>query len=112
MANASLLKGRIMPDLSAYLNVYNTALAVIEEKGFEIQFDEKKEWWFASRNGWQLMADDPIQLLGLVAIFEFKNPSQKNEYWWKIGELELYSKYDKRFDYSETNQHCNPIIII
>jgi hypothetical protein len=85
-----------MPDLSAYLNVYNTALVVLERKGFSVRFDVSKDWWFAKKNEWEFLADDPIQLLGLVAIFEHHSPTKKKEYWWKIDEPDLFTKLDPR----------------
>ena len=85
-----------MPDLSAYLNVYNTALVVLQRKGFSVRFDAKNERWFASKNGRELLADDPMQLLGLAAIYEYHAPKRKEEYWWKIDDPDLFSQLDPR----------------
>ena len=30
------------------------------------------------------MAEDPVQLLGIVSIFESIKPSEYKEYWWRI----------------------------
>ena len=87
-----------MPDLSAYLNVYNTALVVIERKGFLIRFDESKEWWYATKDEWEFLADDPMQLLGLISIYEHLSPEEKKEYWWKIDEPNLFSELDLRVE--------------
>lgn len=86
----------LMADLSAYLNVYNTALVILERKGFSIRFDEKKEWWYAKKGDWEFLADDPMQLLGLVAIYEYQSPQTKEEYWWKIDEPDLLAQFDPR----------------
>ncbi len=75
------------------MNVYNTALVILERKGWSLRFDKTHEWWFAQKDGWELLADDPMQLLGLVAIYEHHAPKQQVEYWWKIGELEVLRKY-------------------
>jgi hypothetical protein len=83
-----------MPDLSAYLNVYNTALVVIEHKGWSLRFEEGRERWYAVKDGWELMAEDPIQLLGLISIHEHHSPTKKDEYWWKIDQPDLFSKLD------------------
>jgi hypothetical protein len=40
-----------MSDLSAYLNVYNTALVVLERKGWSLRYDKPHEWWFAEKDG-------------------------------------------------------------
>ena len=82
-----------MPDLSAYLNVYNTALVILERKGWTVRHDSEHEWWFAVKEGWEFLADDPIQLLGLVGVFEYHAPKQKAEYWWKIDEPDLFSRF-------------------
>jgi hypothetical protein len=82
-----------MPDLSAYLNVYNTALVILERKGWSLRYDKSHEWWFAKKDGWEFLADDPMQLLGLVSIFEHHAPKQHAEYWWKIDEPDLLRKF-------------------
>ncbi len=83
-----------MPALSAYLNVYNTALVILQRKGFAIRFDEPNEEWYAKKDGWDFLAEDPIQLLGLVAIYEHQSPPEKDEYWWKIDEPDLLTQLD------------------
>ena len=93
-AYAPLGSPHAMPDLSAYLNVYNTALVILERKGWSLRYDKPQEFWFAKKDGWEFLADDPMQLLGLVAIFEYHVPKAKSEYWWKIDEPDLFSKLD------------------
>ena len=83
-----------MSDLSAHLNVYNTALVVLERKGWALRYDKLREWWFATKDGWEFLAEDPMQLLGLVAIYESHAPLAKSEYWWKIDDPDLLSKFD------------------
>ena len=85
-----------MPDLSAYLNVYNTALVVLERKGWKLRYEETSDYWYAKKGDWEFLADDPMQLLGLVAIYEHHAPQTKSEYWWKIDEPDLFSKLDPR----------------
>jgi hypothetical protein len=83
-----------MPDLSAYPNVYNTALVILQRKGFSLRFDESRESWYAKKGDWEFLADDPMQLLGLVAIYEHHSPEEKREYWWKIDEPDLLTQLD------------------
>ncbi len=83
-----------MPDLSSYLNVYNTALVVLERQGWVLRYDKEHEWWFAQKDGWEFLADNPIELLGLVGIYEHHGPKEKREYWWKIDEPDLLSHLD------------------
>jgi hypothetical protein len=83
-----------MPDLSAYLNVYNTALVVLDRKGWALSFDSSHDSWHAKKEGWEFLADNPIELLGLVAIYEHHAPTVKKEYWWKIDEPNILAKLD------------------
>ena len=83
-----------MPDLSAYVNVYNTALVVLSRKGWSQSYDAATDSWCARKDGWELLADDPMQLLGLVAIHEHHSPQRKAEYWWKIDEPNLLQQFD------------------
>lgn len=82
-----------MPDLSAYLNVYNTALVALERKGWALRFDPEQDRWFGLNDGWELLAEESIQLLGSVGIFEHHGPNQKSEYWWKIDKPHLLSHF-------------------
>lgn len=72
-----------MPALSQYTNVNGTATAVLRSKGFQVWWDESLNLYFAERDGWDFAADDPIALLGLVAIFEDRRPTGYREYWWR-----------------------------
>ena len=72
-----------MPALGAYANVFNTALVILQHKGFRVWTSESETEWFVEREGWDFMADDPIQLLGLVSIYEFQRPAAYQEYWWQ-----------------------------
>jgi len=38
----------------------------------------------AEKAGWDFTADDPVQLLGLISIYETQQPAEYREYWWKI----------------------------
>jgi hypothetical protein len=84
-----------MPALGAYSNVLNTALVVLERKGFRVWSDEAQENWYAERDGWDFIADDPIQLLGLVSIFEHRKPTEFREYWWQLQEPYLIDNVPK-----------------
>jgi hypothetical protein len=83
-----------MPDLSAYLNVYNTALVILQEKGFTARHDATTDDWHAEKDGWTFVADNPIELLGLAAIFERQAPKVKTENWWRIAEPDLLKQLD------------------
>lgn len=79
-----------MPALSEYANVYNTALLILEEKGFRCWVDDVTETFRCERDGWDFMAESPVGLLGLVAIFEAVSPSEYSEYWWRKDSRIIY----------------------
>jgi hypothetical protein len=85
---------RFVPHLFSHLNVYNTALVVLERKGWALRYDTAEGWWFANKGEWEFLADDPMQLLGLVAIYKHHSPKKKEEYWWKIDQPDLLAKLD------------------
>ena len=70
-------------------------MVILNTKGFRTWTDEGENNFFAARDGWDFMADDPIQLLGLVAIFEHTKPPKKEEYWWRIEEPWLVESLPK-----------------
>ena len=72
-----------MPALSEHVNVYTTAIAVLEQKGFSIWYDKRRDSFCAQRDGWDFWADNPVSLLGLAAIFEHQNPSEYTSRWWE-----------------------------
>jgi hypothetical protein len=73
-----------MPALSEHGNVHSTAIALLREKGFQVWVEEGGENYWAEKDGWDFMADSPISLLGLVAIFEVRAPQQFRDYWWRL----------------------------
>lgn len=79
-----------MPALSEYANVYNTALVVLTEKGYQVWFDETTHLFCAEKDGWDFCGDSPTGLLGVVAIFEHSNPLEYKEYWWRRRDPALY----------------------
>ena len=78
-----------MPALSEHVNMYNSALNVLSKKGFQVWAIDGGETICAERGGWDFFADNPVSLLGLVAILEDKNPATFSDYWWRpTGELD------------------------
>lgn len=72
-----------MPALSEYSNVHNTVFTIITKKGYKLWYDKITETYCAEKDGWDFMADTPCSLLGIISIFEYKNPQTYEEYWWK-----------------------------
>ena len=79
-----------MPALSEYSNVHNTALLILQQKGFQVWYDRKQDVYWAEKDGWDFMSDSPCGLLGVVAIFEHKQPSTYREYWWREDGPDVY----------------------
>ena len=75
-----------MPALSYYSNVHNTALVILQQKGYRVWTEDAQQRYCAEKDGWDFMADDPVQLLGLVAIHDFHRPADFAEYWWRLRE--------------------------
>jgi hypothetical protein len=73
-----------MPALSEHVNVHGTAIAILRDKGFQVWIEDQGASYWAERDGWDFLADNPVALLGLVAIFETVAPQQCREYWWRI----------------------------
>lgn len=71
-----------MPTLSDYVNVFGEAVFVLREKGYQVWYDEASKLFYAEKNGWDFAADSPTALLGVVAIYETRQPSEYREYWW------------------------------
>jgi hypothetical protein len=85
-----------MPALSEYSNVYNTALLILKQKGFQVWFDESTDLFGAEKDGWDFLADTPCGLLGVVAIFEHTQPSEYREHWWREQGEDLYSNLPRQ----------------
>jgi hypothetical protein len=81
-----------MPALSEYTNVYNTALVILQKKGYQLWYEEATESYGAEKDGWDFKAWNPCALLGLVAIHDWKQPTRCDEYWWREREPDLYGK--------------------
>jgi len=79
-----------MASLGSHINVWETCLQLMDRLGYELEatfcIEEGEEGmgtWFAMKDGFDFAADDPIQLLGLVAIHEDVRPEKDEPYWWR-----------------------------
>ena len=82
-----------MPALSEYSNVYDSAVSILRKKGYQVWYDRDADLFCAEKDGWDFQSDSPCGLLGLVAIYEFHEPTEYSDGWWKdtdgIGYREL-----------------------
>lgn len=93
----NFIGGKNMP-LGATGNVINTCLLIIKEKGYSLSVEGEldtegglaSELWIAEKDGFKFMADNGIELLGLIAIYDFKKPKEDTPYWWKIDGPDLW----------------------
>jgi hypothetical protein len=85
-----------MPSLSEYVNVYNTALIILQKNGYQVWYDTKSKLYFAEKGGWDFAADSPCGLLGVVSIYEFQKPATYREYWWKEDGAHIYGHLPKQ----------------
>ena len=63
-----------MSQLSSYPNVFNTCLVLLRREGFDLSYDKVHDSWQAEKDGFSFRADNPIELLGLTAIYEKMQP--------------------------------------
>jgi hypothetical protein len=61
---------------------------------FELGYNKSDETWTAKKNGFHFLADNPIELQGLTAIYAKLNPNEQKEYWWQINEPEILRELD------------------
>ena len=89
--------------LSSHNNVYNTCLIILREQGWTLDLKGEADeegliipsslWWTAERDGYCLGAYNPIELLGLAAIYSYQRPEGPPEsYWWTVDGPDLYSE--------------------
>mgnify|MGYP003381520028 CR=1 FL=1 len=78
--------------LSAYLNLYNTCLVILKRRGFELRCEMPGENWLAMKDGFSFRADNPIELLGVVGIYEEIKPATDSEYWWRLDQPDLLTE--------------------
>lgn len=74
-------------------NVHNTCLRLLRDRGFTLhvegELDEGGYYpvshrWYATQGGVELCAYNPIELLGLAAIYEHHRPEEDTPYWWYV----------------------------
>lgn len=85
-----------MTQLSSYPNVFNTCLVLLRREGFNLAYDKANDVWKAERNEFQFKADNPIELLGLVSIYQKLQPKDQKEYWWQINEPNILDELDPK----------------
>ncbi|MBU6953599.1 hypothetical protein [Hahella sp. HN01] len=84
--------------LGSHSNVHNTCLNILKKQGYRLWLHYDDEdlplaeadlsmcLWCAEKNGYKFIASNPIELLGLAKIYEFKGEPKTDEipYWWRV----------------------------
>jgi hypothetical protein len=79
--------------LASHVNVYNTCLRILRSRGFELEVSGEPRpdgayptdrHWIARKDGFYFCADNPIELLGLVAIYDHVRLEEDRPYWWAV----------------------------
>ncbi|HKB38713.1 MAG TPA: hypothetical protein VKD72_19880 [Gemmataceae bacterium] len=87
--------------LASHANVYNTCLRILRARGFELQVsgDPGPDGgypvncsWIARKGEFYFCGDNPIELLGLVAIHDYVQPKEDKPYWWRVEGADIESE--------------------
>lgn len=81
------------------MNVWNTCLRLLRARGYDLRAEEtglegRLNWW-AAKDGFAMVGDNPIELLGLTALYEAVSPGDSASalpYWWTIKGPDIYQE--------------------
>jgi len=77
-----------MGSVYAHVNIENTCLRILRSKGYllNVYEDGNNDLYEARHGDYNFLAHDPIALLGLVAIYEYKGQpnGSPQPYWWVV----------------------------
>jgi len=85
-----------MSRLGAHPNVHASCVALLTRRGWIVWIepgpyeasDARLDGWAARRDGTELLAASPIELLGLAALHEHHHPHDGRPYWWTVSPIE------------------------
>ncbi len=98
-----------MASLGSHINVWESCLQLLHRRGWKLrllvgQGDDRVEFE-ATLGDIDLLADNPIELLGLAAIHDELRPVEHRPYWWVIDpEPGAPRLYDQLFAEAEAEQ--------
>jgi hypothetical protein len=72
--------------IAAAGNTEVPAYLALLEKGYSVRWErlsEEKEFWFAAKDDYEFVAEGPIELLGIAAMFETRGPD------WRATDEEI-----------------------
>lgn len=87
--------------LGSHPNVYSTCLFIMETRGYALKVEGELDedgcypidkLWLAEKGGFRFVAENPIELLGLIAIYDQIQPKADISYWWKLEGRYIYDR--------------------
>ena len=84
--------------LSSHPNVCNTCLRILRGRGYALRLEGDPDGstldmlWVAQKNDFVFKAHNPIELLGLTAVYEFVQPSKDQPYWWQVDGPDIWQE--------------------
>lgn len=87
--------------LGSHGNVYNTCLRILQNRGFTLRVEGEMTdegcypsdaTWIAVKDSFYFAADNPIELLGLVAVYDYVQPKEDRPYWWRVEGADLWTE--------------------
>jgi hypothetical protein len=101
-----------MASLASHLNVWGTCLEILHRRGWKLRrilspTDDGQDTWEAVLGDIDLVADNPIELLGLAAIHDEIRPEKHEPYWWVVGPAEGEERvYDRLLEEAIATQEA------
>jgi hypothetical protein len=87
--------------LASHSNVYNTCLLILRDRGFSLRVEGEmtpegcypsNAYWIAEKDGFYFCADNPIELLGLVTVYDHVRPKEDRSYWWRVQGPDVWTE--------------------
>jgi len=95
--------------LSSHANVYNTCLRILRHRGYDLRLTgdvlpdgsyPPDPLWIAQKGGFKFCADNPIELLGLTAVYDHVGPTAAAPYWWSVEGPDIWAElHEKAFEH-------------
>ena len=92
-----------MATLATTTDVYNTCLHILKKRNNELRIEEGESEifpikWFAKKDDFEFIGHNPVELLGLIAVYEYNYPvDASNPYWWLIEGEDVYDELLENF---------------
>lgn len=87
--------------LASHMNVYNTCLLILRQRGFTLRVHGEMTpercyppdaLWVAEKEGFHFCGNNPIELLGLVAVYDQIHPNRDSPYWWHVTGPDIWTE--------------------